>query len=336
MIYGVGTLVGPQIARPFLHIPVTYNNSSGITTNEYNTTWNKTESQAVDDLTKAPVEYAYSITFAIICLVIVSNGATYIIELFGLCSSQEYTKLGCETPSSVNSRGSWRNIIDPATCTGGRRSYGAVVFVLIFLYYFTAVGGESCLSRFTFTYAVKSQLNFTVDEATYLSSSYALSFTLGRLLSAILSRFLHPQNMLHIVCSGAFISSIVFLLWGSVERIVAWCSILGLGLFVSPMFANGYAWADRYLEMTPFAGVIPFVSCDTGTIIYGYAEGYLTDHYGVKALPWMCVVFAVSMVIIDILMQITTYKKAERFSKNFGIIQTKCNLPSPEVEMRER
>ena len=300
------------------------------------TLWHHTESQK-GDLATAPIEYIFIIACAVSSLPIIACTALYVVELFGLCSYKGFVKLETEstTPSEkLNSVQAWGHVLDPGSCTGGRRGYGAILFTLIILFYITAVGGESSLQRFTFSFAVKSQLNFTVDEATYLNSGFSFSFSVGRLMGAVISKFLHPQNVLHIACAGSAMSSTLFILWGCSKRVMAWFSILSFGLFVAPLFANGFNWADRYLVMTPFAGGIPFVACNVGSIIYGYAQGYLFEHYGVIALPWMCVVFAVSMVLLDVLMQVATCGRQDRFSSKM-FYKMNSNPLIQEIELTE-
>ena len=343
MLWGLGNIIGPQIARPFLQpIPLDNANSSNVS-KAINTSaawkYTITNNTNAEDLTKMPIEYIFIIAFTVSSTAIITSAVLYVAELRGTGKSPSYVKLDTkmtETTQRIEQDQSWTHVFDPATCAGGQRCYGTILFILITLYYFTTIGGEGCLVNFTYSFAVKSQLNFTVDEATYLSSGFFLAFTIGRLLSAIVAKWLHPQNLINIVSAGNAMSSTIFILWGCTNHTVAWVSILSLGLFVGPLFANGFNWADRYLLMTPFAGGIPFVACSIGYIIYNYAQGYLMHHYGVIALPWMCVFFAVSLVVLGVLMQIATCGRQDRFGgkPTSTLCKMNYNPLSQDVELR--
>ena len=360
MVWGVGSLLAPQIARPFLHkyqpildhhqpSPTSHNttlddaktsalknltrlsNVSSITDIDSNTT-------TCDGLTTAPIQYAFYIVCILPTLMVIILFISYILEL---CKKKsvviEYVQLRNLSASDTGSqKRTGLSIFDPGTCAGGKRGYGAILFLLIALYYFNIVGGEACLWRFIFSFAVESDLNFSVQEATVLNSAFGLSFVLGRFLSAVLSICLRPQSILYLACSGLSAGSALFVTYGYKDRIFAWISVITLGLFVAPLFPAGISWANRYLELTPMAVGVPYLACNIGAIAYSYVNGFLFDHFGAVALPWICMVFAMLTTIICMLMHIATFNPNMHLKGDGGSQKTQNDLNTSEKSKSSR
>ena len=174
--FGLGAILAPQLALPFLSPDAKAGNSE--TSTSVNETSNQTESfthmfydlnSTGDTLhgdSEAQLVYPYTI-IALIGIIF-----TIMMVVFYVVGPPRGFPIRKPVKSKV--------LFSPSSCAGGRLLYGLILFILLFLYFIQAVGGERAYGKFLFTYAVDSPLNFTKRSAATLNSLFWACFVCGR------------------------------------------------------------------------------------------------------------------------------------------------------------
>ena len=362
MVWGIGMLTSPLIARPFLHLHkntlnhlATNNVTNSVTTtanvnattdDTFNVTTttnmaNNVTNHVIDRVTTAtnvithgtdnlidvPIEYPITILCVVPSILAILTFFIYIAELRQKRRPVHGYKT-INTRSASDSRrpktSSCLSAFDPRTCTGGKRGHGVLLFGIWIFYYIVFCGGESCLFRYVYSFALKR--DFSVDEATYLDSGLSVAFTIGRGMSAVLSIFFLPITVLFISTFGVGVSGIAFYILGDFYHSVVWFSVISLGLFSGPQFPVGISWANLVFDLTPVAMTIPFIAGNIGAILFSYLEGHLMDHYGAVSLTWMMALYVLLITIASILMWGVTDENPDN-SKEIKN-QSSCPIPS--------
>ena len=173
--FGLGAILAPQLAMPFLSSDTKAADSdittilNGTSTNQSKTLaavyLNTTEPTPREE-TDARLVYPYTIIALIGIIFTVMMAVFYVVG----------------PPSGFPARKPVKSkvLFSPSSCAGGRLLYGLMLFILLFVYFIQAVGGERAYGKFLFTYAVDGQLNFTKRSAAILNSLFWACFVCGR------------------------------------------------------------------------------------------------------------------------------------------------------------
>lgn len=168
-------------------------------------------------------------------------------------------------------------VIPPAARRNpARRSRALLVgFVLLFLTY---VGVEGGVSAWEVTH-LRGVLNLTTATAAQLTSLFWLSFTVGRLVSALLALRLEPAQLV----IGSLALSTVSLALATLPAAAPAAYTL-TGLFLAPVFTTGLVWLTRVLP-TGGATTWVFASSFLGPVGFAPIIGAATDRFGSSAIP---------------------------------------------------
>ena len=298
--FGLGALLAPQIARPFLAPESEDENYTSC-------------ADSVNGTSSTASESRIEIPYAIIGIFVFCF-AWVILFFYVRGTPKGYPVRVPNTELKV--------LLSASSCSPGYISYGIGLLTLLFLYFIQAVGGERAYGKFLFSFAVEADVAFTKDEASYLQTAFWASFTLGRLLGGPVAKFM-PLNWLIIGdITGALITAVVLSIWGATHTIVLWVFSCFMGIFISLVFPNGMSWSNLQLQMNSMAVMLLLFGGSVGGFFYQAVTGSLFENVGPETMMYVMVGYAVALAIVYALMQITV------------VCHTR-NLPSGETDEME-
>ncbi len=141
--FGVGALIAPQVARDFLSPdPTNDDEPEALAATANNSSNNSTNSVDVQRPYQGRIEIPYAI--------VASLAATFALILLGFYIRGP-PKNFPKKESSELSRGTLGKLMKPSSCANGDSFFGAVLFVLLFLYYIQAAGLEATFGELSST-----------------------------------------------------------------------------------------------------------------------------------------------------------------------------------------
>ena len=141
--------------------------------------------------------------------------------------------------------------------------------MLCVLLFFLYVGLELGFGNWIYTYALTIGLGTTIT-ASYLTSAFWGTFTLGRLLGVWVSTRTRPQTILFMDLLGCAISTIIIMLWKE-STLALWVGTIGLGVSMASIFPTIFMLAGEKMLIT---GTI------TGWFLVGSGAGSML-------MPWL-------------------------------------------------
>ena len=295
--FGVGGIIAPQLARYFLNQGPLENTEPSLnsTSMAIDTSPMDTTNTSHDSLTFwgdiHPLVYPYSI-------IGINTLACGIVMLLFTCFG---------TPKGYPKREGTRQIsrlFSPSSCTTGNSGIGCLLLFLLFFFYNHAVGGENNYREYIFAFSIDSEVSFTKNQASGLSSVFWISFTIGRGLGTALSKCLSQRTMLVGQIIGIIICTSILVVWGHNTSLVLWICTGALGLLVSPLFPCGLAWANLHLEMNSMAVMICILGSSSGILCYVYLTGFLLDKYGTTSFMYVELGFGILLAIKFLAMEL--------------------------------
>lgn len=284
--FGVGAMIAPQIANPFLSPDAKSQDDSLTTAAPTTSSWNVT----TEPKGESRIDICYGIIAAIVFVY------AFVVLTFYLKGAPRGFILREPTEKL-------KEMIRPSLCGYGHSWYAVELLIMLFLYFIHTVGGEKAIGKFLFSFAVETEVQFTKDEASSLQTAFWGSFTAGRLLGIPIGRFLPVWIFILVDVLGATAAAITLSLYGYKNRVALWVTSCFMGLFISVAFANGMAWSNVYLAMNNISVMILIIGGACGGFIYQYLSGYLFD-INPKNLGYIMVGYSGAMVITFVIMQV--------------------------------
>jgi len=305
--YGLGALVSPVIAEPFLRSACTdghfqtnifgwtLENSTLEGLMEYNidgmqvnmTALNETMSQVSRHYhTKSFVQYAYWLIALL--QVPVQSGLFYLIyrqrylrrwspEIF---AGRVVTLAALPAGNADETENEdLPQVFKPAADHSSiRLSFCSLpakiplVTLLAGLLLFLFDGLQGAYGGYLYTYAVKSDIHLSPSHAAYVNSLFWCSFAVGRFISILVSVFLVPDKMLFVNLFGCF-TAISFVLYLHQFSLALWIGSGAFGLFMSSVFPSTLSLAEHYIDVTGSITSILIVSSATGEMVFPLLVG---------------------------------------------------------------
>ncbi|KAJ8302070.1 hypothetical protein KUTeg_021057, partial [Tegillarca granosa] len=298
--FGIGSLIVPNIANPFLAVPapmLSPSNGSGtvsanISSYEHRLVF-ETENVSMNNSKESIVE-----TSVFLCIERKINLMNILKKI--------------EKNTETLRKKSFREIIDPATCAHGDRTFGIIMFSLLFFFYINAVGGERILGKFIRNYSI-DQLDFSVDEGSMINTFFWISFSIGRFSGFIAARWIPIRILLPIEAFGALVSSILLNIFARDSATMLWVFILPVGFFEAPMFPSAMGWADSYLEMSGTGITFLLLGGASGGIAYMFIIGYFYDNYGNLSFLYQVLAFGIIAASLTVLLTIAGRGRGNRY-----------------------
>ena len=221
---------------------------------------------------------------------------------------------------NTSERKSLRRIVSPGACTGGRVGYGLQMFTLVFLFYVTNVGKDAAFLTFTLPIAIDRRLplHFSKHSADLLMTVNSICSAAGRLLAAVVAKFLAIQAIVFIQMFFILIATVTLLLWGLEYAVVYWVATCVFNTFSSPLFPSVLAWADKYVQMTAVAVAVVDVATGIGALVFTWLAGYVFDYKtnGAAWILYLTLGCTVAMTLFMVAMQILGSCHGNRFESS--------------------
>lgn len=320
--FGIGSFIVPLVADPFLAVknPVlgneTFANSTQWTTTIFPVTTlapaTTMEMNSTSEyIRESRIEYAYMIVgiyvfcYASVFYIYFAKGDPP--EIYKQGVSEKHTKV-------ISGWRDYLKLIDPATCADGKRIAGFLLFLLLFLHFYQAVGGERIYGKFIRAFSI-DQLEFSGTDATLLNSSFWISFSVGRFLGFVGAIFIPIRILIFIECFGALGIAVLLNIFGYYNSTALWVLTQPMGIFIAPLFPTGIAWSDHYLKMSGLGIMVLLAGGSVGGIMYMWIAGYLYDIYGPRSFLYMVTAYGAAACTVVTLLSLVGCWHGDRFEK---------------------
>ena len=227
-------------------------------------------------------------------------------------------KTGLEQPpastTTTKSR-TWREMFNPATCSGGRLAYGIQLLVLLSFYFANANGGERIAASFVRSFSI-DQLDFEGDEASFLNTSLWISHTVGRFVFFIAARWIGIRKLVLIETVGVTIISVLLSIFGVSSSTACWVLIQPLGFFIAPLWPSMIAWADHHIELTGVGMTLFLCAGGIGGLCHMRLMGYLYEHFGPRMFLYQLTGYGIIALLLTVGLTIVGAQHGSRFKWN--------------------
>ena len=328
--YPIGSFIIPLIANPFLAVPkrgrpnINENFSSLDTTNnstilenlmlEADTYKNGTgiaegKGLPIEYLRESRIEYAYLIAAIITC----AMSVVFFVYHFKSLKKQGRNSRK-RTIQDTRQKMSFKKMFNPASCANGRLFYGLQIFIVLILYFFNLLGVERIGGKFIRAFSIE-QLEFSVDNGSYLNMAFWISHAVGRVVGFIVARWI-PIRILILIETGGQLLTIIFMnIFAYRSTLALWILTQPFGFFVGPIFPSGIGWGDYHIELSGMGITIILLGASCGGVAYLKLTGYLFENYGPRAYLYHLLGAAVVAFGLAIIMDLIGSQHGNRFAE---------------------
>lgn len=324
--YGIGSFIVPLYSNPFLADTahgLSDRNTATVnsTTTQTGTIFNTTEPalETTETLLKktSKIEYAYTISAAVVASVSIAFYCYQIRESKSSRGRKTKQETRIEAEEKEKQNRSFKEMINPATCADGRFCYGSQILFLLFLYFGNIGGGDRMIGSFIRSYSV-DQLEFSKDSASFLNTSYWITFSVGRLFFAIISRCLSARILIILETGGMAASAILLMIFADDSSLSLWIIIQFFAFFCSASWPTGVAWTDYHIELTGLGMALQIFGASVGGVCHMRLIGYIYEHYGPKAFLYQTLGYGVLQFLIAACLDIVGARHGSRLASGDG------------------
>ena len=209
--YGVGAILAPILAEPFIAEPAGNQTLAGNQTVIGNVT--SSFGQGKDNEDRIDIPYFLMGTVAIFWALVTL--AFYI--------HSRITRMRSPYEVKSEKRKSFRQIFSFDACPTGSKVYSSILMPLILIYIMLVAGGEETIKNFLYTFATENtRIPFTKEEASTLNSIFWLTYTAGRLVTVIACKYIPLVTLVGLMVSANLVNAFVLGIWGWKIRWVLW------------------------------------------------------------------------------------------------------------------
>lgn len=164
---------------------------------------------------------------------------------------------------------------------------------LIAVFFFLYVGLEVGFAGWVHTYA--EEIDFSELGATWLTTTFWIGFTAGRLLSSIAGHLVRPKVILTGAC-GSSVAVAALLVVANGRPVAVWIATALIGLATAPQFPVMFSYLERRIHVTGRATAWFVGGAGLGGLVFPWLIGRWFDVSGAVALPWSILVLSVLTV----------------------------------------
>ena len=195
----------------------------------------------------------------------------------------------------------------------------------IFFFYIAYPLLEANYGNFLLAYAVEG-LGWSKAMGANVTSLYWASYMVGRGLGIIAVKRLSPQVWLGTCCTLSVVSLLPLLLFVDIYPNVLWISSAAIGLTMSPIWATGITWTERYVKVSSGTGAIFLTASAIGEMLGPVLLSFLYKSFGIVSFVYIMFSSTCLVLVFYVILQIAGLKHGERFIKN-------NQQDKPEIEM---
>lgn len=154
------------------------------------------------------------------------------------------------------------------------------------------VGVEVAFSGWIYTYA--EEVGFSELAATWVTTTFWIGFTVGRVLAVMSGRRYAPKNLLILGCLGT-VGAAVLLVVGGGDAAAVWVGTASMGLASSPQYPVMLTFLERRIAITGRATAWFIGGGGAGALLFPWLAGRWFGASGATALPWTILILGVAM-----------------------------------------
>ncbi|MDA2944008.1 MAG: MFS transporter [Actinomycetota bacterium] len=173
--------------------------------------------------------------------------------------------------------------------TGATRRLLTICSVFFLMY----VGLEVGFAGWILTYA--EEIDFSARAATTITSVFWVTFTAGRLVSAVAVNRVRPKVVM-ISASVLTVTAAVLMVIGSTVPTMVWLGVALMGLATAPQFPVMLAYLERRMRLTGSDNSWFVGAAGLGGLVFPFITGQVFDGFGPGAYPWTILLLAVVTV----------------------------------------
>jgi len=128
------------------------------------------------------------------------------------------------------------------------------IFLLLY------AGTETAYFTFSASYVTQTDLHLTKNTGAYMASVLALSFTITRAISILISIRMSPQLMIYIDCLILVCGYIIIFIFANTNETFLWMGNILLGIGFASVFPSYYPFIEGSLRISNMIGSI-FLFC---------------------------------------------------------------------------
>ncbi|XP_064467285.1 sodium-dependent glucose transporter 1B-like isoform X2 [Ornithodoros turicata] len=289
--FGVGSLLAPLLAQPFLSgLPRDHlagNLSDSNTSLPESTSF--LNSTVTNYYEESKIQYAFLIVSIYIAVIAVCMTLLYIVD-------------NKETSERQASTQKVHNDVAPSNRDiRFTRTFLALTGIYVFVY----VAMECSYGQMLTTFGVKSDLRMTVSSAAYLTQVFFVTFTLARVLAAVMALKVTPFGMLlasNLLLVGTYA---ILMPWGASSSLLLWVGTAVSGIGQASIYGAAVSFCVEYVVLTNANMSLIIVMSGVGAMLSPVLVGQFIDDFPM-VLMYTCFVASLVMALVLILLHLLT------------------------------
>jgi len=305
--YGAGSFIVPQLVAPFIS-DVLPTEEEAITNPACDLTSEELSLNSTNITTVAPEPSDNLATgFWIVSACIAAISALWFGYFF-------FDKRKAENGAASQAKDlKIKQIFNPNTCSPGHPVYAILLYILMFMWIYSAVAGERIYAKYLYSYG-RQQACLSKQEAANILTAFWLSFTAGRFGGFMVTNFIPMKIFIFIEGLGSLAAGLVLFFFGS-NKTVLWASVCVAGIFIGPCYPSGLAWANRYMTVTAVGVTVLSIGAGVSDLTFLPAVGSTVDSVGISAMTAFALGFGVVCAALPIAMQGVACTRGDRFER---------------------
>ena len=297
--FGIGALIAPLIARPFLGVIPDDDNSVD---DVYNTSLPANMSNTTSyNMTPAAIEYPYSIIAAFTLLM-----AAIFVLLYWFAPIRQ------EAPQK-KSQMSAKDAFNPSSWLGGDKRLGYAILMFSFLIFMLPTGMQNAYGKFLFSIGVTGRLKLSPADATLLESLFWATFTAGRLLVTLAATRVSQIVLILVEISVIMAATASLVAYGQASGTALAIFSCLFAACMAPLHPTLLSWLNLYVEVTAMLTCMTFFSSACGALVYSWLGGYLFQYEGPDSLLY----FMLASACVCAMIFAPLYFSAVRYERGF-------------------
>ncbi|XP_042909181.1 sodium-dependent glucose transporter 1 isoform X2 [Parasteatoda tepidariorum] len=291
--FGIGGLVSPLIAAPFLgdysDFEQFYDNGT-LETNE-------TCYQNHTDFSNATSVAIPRVTWAYMSIGVISFFVT--ILFLAMCIIAPVDESGRKGGESESGKKSW--------------AFTALIVFLTCILILTSMGTEVGYAQMLTTYAVKGPLHLSTSTGSYMTSTYWAAFTASRLAAIFLTIKFSNFSLIVFDVVLTFIGGLVLLFLAASYDWALWVASILLGVGIASFFPASVSWIEQYINVTNKIASMFAVGASFGEMIIPYTISYFIDEKP-EVFIYVVIVSCVVAIVVTFIMYLILRKIPDKYT----------------------
>lgn len=304
--YGLGAFLSPMIAAPFLVNIDCTPLVDGKTT-------------STSQRTISRIQHLSQARTAFIILGSIQLLISFIVVLVITLEKMNVIKTGANVSQSTSHYSLHSAASEKDDRGGVSLKHIVIITALTSASLFIFDGIQSSFGDYIYSYAEKSHIGLKREEGAFLNACFWGLFAFGRLLAIPLATRLTSMFMLSVNLSGAFLGSLLMLIFHTDKTVVYFGTCL-LGLFLSSMSPTAIAMAEQFININPSITSCLVVCAALGETLCPIIVGNLFALIGPPtfvSFVLICTVVGVILYLALVLLGRTTVKYKEKPRTSF-------------------